>query len=239
GLECCYINSWPKSFNLNNLKKLVLNGNFLGSIFEILNNHPNLESLALDENELENLPENLKFPKLQFLSLNRNWITRLPTSWNMPELKELSLTENELTSLPEYFSYPKLTRLALTDNQNLRELPMSLAYCDRHLTIAVNETGISRETVKIILTKREELKFVERVATLLGEWNGRLDDDSDLRLPIEMIGEIAELGTLHGELNEYWIRSTSLAEEIELEILDERASSSSEFSGSRKRKRES
>ncbi len=233
--------SWPKNFNLANLKRLEISDGDMGSILEILNNHPNLEYLSITGMEIGTLPENLSFPKLLTLDLYNNQIATFPTSWHLPELRDLRLNENQLISLPENSPYPKLKILSLEDNSDLEELPESLVYCDQLEVIDTNGTEIPEEAVERILARKEALNYGKKVAQALGGWNGHLtEENDDLRLPMEMIGEIAELGTLRGEPGEYWNRAVILAEEIEFEALERRenSSSSSSLPGARKRKRE-
>ncbi len=240
-LSGCELESWSTNFNLINLKKLDAAQNQLPSesLLVISNGLPNLEKLVLDNNGLEVLPENLSFPKLVRLSINENWLTTLPRSLCVPELKKLFLIGNDLTSLPDNSPYPKLEKLSLEDNPNLEELPISLAYCEQLEEI---QSEFLQEAIKCIFTKKKELNYGVKVAQMLGELNGYFDHEGnyDLKLPLEMIGDIAELGTIHGEPGEYWNRAVILAEETELETFDrkENAASSSSLAGSLKRKRE-
>jgi hypothetical protein len=80
-----------------------------------------------------------------------------------------------------------------------------------------------REKVQEFLDRiiREiEEEECDTVAKVLGQRNGRLSESElELRLPPEVIGNIAELGTSHGKPDEYYERARILAAEEEQRLL--------------------
>lgn len=70
------------------------------------------------------------------------------------------------------------------------------------------------------IRKIEELE-VDLIARTLGGWNGRLSEDQlELRIPQELIGEAAEIGTCQGKPGEYAARAAFIAEEEEWNLLE-------------------
>jgi Leucine-rich repeat (LRR) protein len=83
------------------LKELSLQHNEL-TLRDKLKLHPHLEKLALQNNRIEHVPEQImRFPNLTRLSLNHNRITGVaPEISNLKKLKHLSFYNNLLTSIP-------------------------------------------------------------------------------------------------------------------------------------------
>jgi Leucine-rich repeat (LRR) protein len=83
------------------LKELSLQHNEL-TLRDKLKLHPHLEKLALQNNRIEQVPEQItRFPNLTRLSLNHNRITDVaPEISNLKKLKHLSFYNNRLTSIP-------------------------------------------------------------------------------------------------------------------------------------------
>jgi hypothetical protein len=78
---------------------------------------------------------------------------------------------------------------------------------------------IKEQTFDEIIHRIEEQEC-DDIARILGQRNGRLSNEElELRLPPELIGGIAELGTSHGQSNEYWERARDLAEAEEQNLL--------------------
>lgn len=83
------------------LKELSLQHNEL-TLRDKLKPHPNLEKLALQNNRIERVPEQItRFPNLTRLSLNHNRITDVAREIrNLKKLKHLSFYNNRLASIP-------------------------------------------------------------------------------------------------------------------------------------------
>lgn len=83
------------------LKELSLQHNEL-TLRDKLKLHPHVEKLALQNNRIEQVPEQItRFPNLTRLSLNHNRITDVaPEISNLKKLKHLSFYNNQLTSIP-------------------------------------------------------------------------------------------------------------------------------------------
>ena len=124
-----YIQLW----NLQNLKKLSLDGTALKAVPASVGRLRKLEVLSLSKNSLKTLPITLGFcEKLKVLNLQRNHLRHIPAVVlelsNLTELKRLDnpLTERYHMPAPHYVL--KHTRIAETENKNEKKVynPKSL-----------------------------------------------------------------------------------------------------------------
>ena len=83
--------------------------NMAGNKLEVLPdcsyNCPSLEEIHLQDNRLDNLPENLfKLAKLSILDVSNNKLQMVPyVTWSCPSLTEVNLSLNMLSDLPSVF----------------------------------------------------------------------------------------------------------------------------------------
>ena len=89
-----------------------------------------IESLDASQNELTSLPDLSTLPELRELALNHNQLQQLPPHcWGaLVELKLLELSHNRLQALPDGLGAAPLARLHVAHNM-LRALPASLSGC--------------------------------------------------------------------------------------------------------------
>ncbi len=206
----------PEFFYFPSLEIIEINNCHLESMPEYFF-LPNLKHLNLTENQLTEIPKNLKLcKKLEKLIIPNNQINELPEEFDFEKLELLDLSSNNLTSIPKSFNCPALKFLILEDNENIEELPLNLAYCFDLQCIYIDGTLIPDDIVDLIFKKQEELENAEMIGSTLGRWNEQLDPNldahSDLWLPMEMIGEIAEIGNMHGYEGEYSDKAVTLAQ---------------------------
>ncbi|EAY02887.1 Leucine Rich Repeat family protein [Trichomonas vaginalis G3] len=130
------ISQFPLS--LQNILSINLSDNNLGAIFadknDLIFDYPNLKTLILTENSIENLPSSLKNIKsLTDLYLDRNKLTE--ADLDFPNLETLNLLMNFFTEIPKLPE--SLTSLNLGFN-NIRTLSLSLPNL-RVLSLSGNE----------------------------------------------------------------------------------------------------
>jgi len=89
-----------------------------------------IEALDVSQNELTSLPDLSTLPELRELALNHNQLQQLPPHcWGaLMELKLLELSHNRLQALPDGLGAAPLARLHVAHNM-LRALPASLSGC--------------------------------------------------------------------------------------------------------------
>ena len=80
-------------------------GNKLELLPDCSYNCPSLEEIHLQDNRLDNLPDNLfKLPKLSILDVSNNKLQLVPyVIWSCPSLTEVNLSLNMLSDLPSVF----------------------------------------------------------------------------------------------------------------------------------------
>lgn len=114
--------------NISNAKELYnmwLAGNRLTSVVELKNNSE-MRSIALNGNQLLNLPEGLTLLNLSIISLDNNpkmnWDSAISDLATMKSLKSLSLNNNMLSVIPKGVErLTLLERLSLTGNKFSQE----------------------------------------------------------------------------------------------------------------------
>ena len=96
-------------FDLMELESLSLEHNLINQIPENISNLTLLKDLYLGYNEIKTFPESLiKVPSLEFLSLNNNFISSIPKEIiNFKSLKELFIRVNNISELPNYLKSSK------------------------------------------------------------------------------------------------------------------------------------
>lgn len=98
------------------LEQLRLNYNKLKCIPSVILQLRNLRFLGLDDNEIEQMPEDINLPMLTDLKLNNNRITKLyPCLLKLPRLRYLYLSNNFITEIPEEVS-PSLRKIFVNGN---------------------------------------------------------------------------------------------------------------------------
>lgn len=105
-----------------------------------LTEYPNLESLSLQLNYLDELPDLIgDLAKLKYISLHSNRLTKLPDSFgNLMELERIHLSNNKFTKLPEFLGLlPNLRQLSL--GTMTPTMPESLRHPRPELTIFRND----------------------------------------------------------------------------------------------------
>ncbi|MFM2482065.1 leucine-rich repeat domain-containing protein [Celerinatantimonas sp. YJH-8] len=112
---------------LKNIKQLILSDNKLDSeqVALIAKAFPNLEKLELDNNQISELPSEIKqLVHLTVLNISANQLTTLsPDIGKLTQLTGLDMSGNQFTQLPpEIGRLTKLTRLDMDHNQ-LTQLP--------------------------------------------------------------------------------------------------------------------
>lgn len=118
---------FPMLATLHGLKNLDLSRNFLnGTMSNALKDLAALESLKLDENQLQALPpEVARWLYMKHFSAAHNQLTTLPAGLaNWHNLETLNLRFNKITALPDTGGWTKLKKLWLGHNA-LREVDVS------------------------------------------------------------------------------------------------------------------
>ena len=92
--------SLPRQLNALRLTKVSMNDNNLLSLPVELLQLPNLKSLDLSYNCIQNIPSKISCPSLKCLYLSNNKLIELPvTIWYLPHLEELEIKNNILESV--------------------------------------------------------------------------------------------------------------------------------------------
>jgi Leucine-rich repeat (LRR) protein len=135
------IETFPDIKHLVNLTLLNVSNNQLASLPNSVWQLPNLDTLTINHNLLNTIPE-VNLPKLRILEINHNYLTEVSDSIkNCTNLAELDLSFNHITRVsPEIGKLVNLTILRLTKNE-LTELPSEIVKLKklRDLLIARNQ----------------------------------------------------------------------------------------------------
>ena len=92
--------SLPTELNAYRLTKILLSNNNLASLPVELLQLPNLQSLDVSSNFIQNIPSKISCPSLKSLYLSYNKLIELPIAiWYLPHLEELQMNNNFLQSV--------------------------------------------------------------------------------------------------------------------------------------------
>ncbi len=127
-------------------RDLALNNNQIQAIPDNLI-APNLRYLALNNNQIQAIPDNLIAPNLRALILNFNLIQDISDNLTLPNLEELFLDNNHIYYVnPQIFNqFPRLRYLYLDQNpltqENVNELRAAAQQADRRIHIIADDIG--------------------------------------------------------------------------------------------------
>lgn len=134
-------NSSPKNLDSSRfiiLKTINLSSNNLKSLSLCFCQIKSIESLQLDNNNLESsgLSHIHELTNLKTLSITKNKLATVPETFSFLYLVELDLSDNVILELPESFgaNMTSLEKLVLQNN-NLRTLPIGLISCTSLLNL--------------------------------------------------------------------------------------------------------
>ncbi len=101
------------------INRLDLSGNHIKSLnnIEILGKLPDLRYLFLGNNEIQHVPDVLKFSTLLNLSLTSNRIHQVDALTGLDDLAYLDINDNQITSLEGFLSLESLRSLNIADNR--------------------------------------------------------------------------------------------------------------------------
>ncbi len=118
-------NEFCKSGKIYGVKHILLQGWGLKKIPEKIFELKDLESLALEHNQLAHIPDEIiNLKSLKMLFLNYNEFTDFPESLlQLPSLEFLSLSNNYISSLPESIKNFKSLKDFYIRSNNIKEIP--------------------------------------------------------------------------------------------------------------------
>lgn len=140
-----------------NLKILLLYGNNIKSIPDLIGSFSSLIRLDLSNNQIENLPASFaNLTKLESLDLSNNDLSETNLNFaNLEKLEILSLANNQIKSLPTFQNLPKLRILDLSFNKIQGTIPdfssldqLSSINLNGNDLISENSPSNSKVTVK-------------------------------------------------------------------------------------------
>ncbi len=101
------------------INRLDLSGNHIKSLHNmgILGSLPDLRYLFLSANEIQHVPDVLKFPTLRDLSLTSNRIRQVDALTGLDDLAYLNLNDNQITSLEGLLGLKSLRSLNIANNR--------------------------------------------------------------------------------------------------------------------------
>lgn len=173
---------FPMLATLNSLKNLDLSRNFLnGTLSNALQDLTQLESLRLDENQLQALPAEVGgWMRLKHFSAAHNQLVTLPAEMSRwLNLETLNLRFNKLAALPDTSQWSKLRKLWLAHNA-LRSLDVGGMLSLEELDLLGNSVGEIPEDLALCTS----LKHL-----LLGQNNIKA-------VPPELLANLSELRSL-------------------------------------------
>jgi Leucine-rich repeat (LRR) protein len=157
---------------------LNLSGNLLSSLPAGIEQLTNLQSLILDDNQLEKFPNSLgKLTALETLNLVNNHLTDLQGIGSLTALKHISITKNRLENLPEEFSQLTLLEdLYIIDNP-LIELSPSIGQLTNLKTLVLINLKLKQLPDSIgNLERLEKLHLTKTPLTSLPSTIGNLKE---------------------------------------------------------------
>ena len=111
-----------------NLSSLFLSSNKIQNIPEELGNVNNLWWLKLDNNVITELPTSIgNLKQLEIINLSNNRISKLPLSIkNWQKIEKIDFSYNLLTKIPDYFGFFPNLRVLNIRNNKLTNLPKTI-----------------------------------------------------------------------------------------------------------------
>lgn len=108
-----------------------------------ITNIPTLENLIIEDNDLEELPENFGNSKIGGLMIRNTKLSKLPESMAKMDLKAVFLANNALTSYPEVLSVQPDMRMLDIIDENISEIPSSISNLDQLTWLRIAGTQIT------------------------------------------------------------------------------------------------
>lgn len=155
-----FLHSFP------NLEKLTINQHDFSTIAYKFDFNPKLESLSLQSNGIETLPNNIfeNLNEVKVIALEFNSLNKLDSKLFAKKLKleNVTLFENELSSIPEriFWDNINLRRVDLTENEIIK-IPPRLFEKSNNLEEIEMTTNQVKEIPELLFSRNSKLRIVE------------------------------------------------------------------------------